>query len=147
MLTRFIFLMLVACATHAADIAPFSSDGCSAFPDGTIHHQQLWHGCCVAHDLAYWQGGDYAQRLAADVELRQCVAALGQQSVAGIMLLGVRVGGSPWWPTKFRWGYGWPYLRGYKPLSEKERLAVQKKWPQSFLQPLSDQSNYLKTTE
>lgn len=29
------------------------------------------------------------------------------------MLSGVRVGGSPYWPTKFRWGYGWSYPHGY----------------------------------
>ena len=41
------------------------------------------------------------------------------------MLGGVRVGGSPYWPTQFRWGYGWPYPRGYQALSPDERtLAV-----------------------
>lgn len=28
-----------------------------------------------------------------------------------LMLAGVRVGGAPWWPTPFRWGYGWPWPR------------------------------------
>jgi len=37
---------------------------------------------------------------------------------------GVRIGGSPYWPTKFRWGYGWPYLRGYKPLTFEEKIQL-----------------------
>ena len=41
----------------AADIAPFTSDGCSSFPDGTPANQSLWLECCVRHDLAYWRGG------------------------------------------------------------------------------------------
>jgi hypothetical protein len=40
------------------------------------------------------------------------------------MLAGVRVGGSPYFPTTYRWGYGWPYPRGYKPLSEEEIQEV-----------------------
>mgnify|MGYP006979921965 CR=1 FL=1 len=28
-------------------------------------------------------------------------------------------------PTPFRWGYGWPYPRGYKVLSESERQQVE----------------------
>jgi len=27
------------------------------------------------------------------------------------MFVGVRVGGTPYLPISFRWGYGWPYLR------------------------------------
>ena len=37
------------------------------------------------------------------------------------MYLGVRAGGSPYWPASYRWGYGWPYGRGYRPLTEDER--------------------------
>ena len=47
--------------------------------------------------------------------------------IAAIMLAGVRVGASPYWPTRFRWGYGWPYFRGYKPLSTSEKRAVKAK--------------------
>ena len=47
-----------------------------------------------------------------------------QPEIAEAMLRGVRVGGSPYWPTSFRWGYGWPYFRGYKPLSPDEQAAV-----------------------
>jgi hypothetical protein len=40
------------------------------------------------------------------------------------MLAGVRVGGSPLFPTSYRWGYGWSYQRGYQPLSEREKRQV-----------------------
>ena len=43
------------------------------------------------------------------------------------MLAGVRVGGSPWLPTQFRWAYGWPYLRGYKEVDEDEAQQVAEK--------------------
>jgi hypothetical protein len=36
------------------------------------------------------------------------------------MYEGVRAGGSPWWPTRYRWAYGWPYGRGYQELSDEE---------------------------
>lgn len=106
--------------SHAEEIRPFTSDGCSAFPDGTLQQQQLWLSCCTEHDRAYWQGGSYQQRLEADLALEQCVAAVGEPIIATLMLSGVRVGGSPYWPTPFRWGYGWPYPHGYD--SDEENI-------------------------
>jgi hypothetical protein len=81
---------------------------------GTGEHKALWQECCTAHDLAYWQGGSYQQRLQADRQLQQCVTKVGQKDIARLMLAGVRVGGTPVLPTSFRWGYGWPYPRGYR---------------------------------
>lgn len=105
---------------HAAELKPFESDGCSAFPDGTPLQQQLWLHCCVAHDLAYWKGGTYTERLQVDRELQACVHGVGEPEIARLMLEGVRVGGTPWLPTRFRWGYGWPWPRGYRALSAEE---------------------------
>jgi hypothetical protein len=98
---------------YAEEIKPFTSDGCSAFPDGTYEQKQLWLACCAVHDKAYWRGGTYQQRLDADLALKHCVAEVGEPLIAELMLAGVRVGGSPYWPTKFRWGYGWSYFHGY----------------------------------
>ena len=98
---------------YAEEIKPFTSDGCSAFPDGTYEQKQLWLACCTVHDKAYWRGGTYQQRLNADLALKNCVAEVGEPLIAELMLAGVRVGGSPYWPTKFRWGYGWSYPHGY----------------------------------
>ena len=114
---------LSACADDEA-IRPFTSDGCSAFPDGTFAQKTLWLSCCTTHDIAYWQGGTHEQRLQADKALRVCVEEVGEPAIAALMLAGVRVGGTPYLPTKFRWSYGWPYPRGYKALSESEMKQV-----------------------
>ena len=116
---------LSACSTN--DLKPFTTDGCSSFPDGTMQQQTLWLNCCIKHDLSYWKGGTYEERLAADLALEQCVANIGESNVAKIMLAGVRVGGSPYWPTPYRWGYGWPYLRGYSKLTAVEKQQIQQK--------------------
>ena len=110
----------------ATELKPFTTDGCSAFPDGTLDQQSLWIECCIRHDLAYWKGGTYDERLEADQSLESCVSRVGEPEIAQLMLAGVRVGGSPYFPTTYRWGYGWPYPRGYKALSKEERLEVQK---------------------
>ena len=113
LISLFFLLNTLTTSASAEEIRPFSSDGCSAFPDGTYFQQQLWLSCCTVHDQAYWQGGSYPQRLEADLALRSCVAAVGEPLIAELMLAGVRVGGSPYWPTQFRWGYRWPYFHGY----------------------------------
>jgi hypothetical protein len=114
-----------SCASQQT-LRPFTTDGCSEFPDGTARHRTLWQQCCIAHDRRYWAGGTYDERAAADRELERCVAAVGEPEVAALMLAGVRVGGSPYWPTRFRWGYGWPWPRGYRALSDTEREQAQR---------------------
>ncbi len=119
-------LLLVAAQGCAADkqLRPFTTDGCSEFPDGTPSQKTLWRSCCIEHDRAYWLGGTYAERVAADKALQQCVASVGEARIGALMLGGVRVGGSPFWPTRFRWGYGWPWPRGYRSLTPEERAQV-----------------------
>ncbi len=126
--TILIVLLLTVMATKGftSTIKPFSSDGCSAFPDGTPWQQQLWLSCCHHHDFAYWKGGTYLERKEADHELQRCVATIGEPEIANLMLAGVRVGGTPFLPTSFRWGYGWPYPRFYRKLSLEEQKAVDK---------------------
>ncbi len=143
-----VFLLLLALPCRATELAPFTTDGCSLFPEGTLDQQQLWLECCTAHDLAYWQGGTYEQRLNADEALQLCVAQAGEEEIAELMLAGVRVGGSPYWITTYRWGYGWPYWngwqpRGYKALTLEERRTVeeqlqrQQATPHSQLPPVT----------
>ena len=120
----FITCLLVASAC-SNELSPFTSDGCSAFPDGTPVQNTLWLSCCEAHDYSYWQGGSYQQRVDADEALRSCVAQTGQPAIAKLMLAGVRVGGTPFLPTTFRWGYGWGYPRGYKALSQHELQQIE----------------------
>ena len=118
-------------------------DGCSVFPDGTIAHQSLWAHCCIRHDIAYWQGGTYEERLKADQSLEQCVTRVGEPDIAKLMLTGVRAGGSPYFPTSYRWGYGWPYPRTYKALTEDEKVEVKNKLNslEILIKSINDQLN------
>ena len=109
----------------SAELKPFTSDGCSAFPDGTIGQSELWLKCCTAHDWLYWRGGTYKERLRADEQLKSCVSELGEPEIALLMLAGVRVGGTPFLSTTFRWGYGWRYPRLYSPLTHQEQMQVE----------------------
>ncbi|KPH93545.1 hypothetical protein AMS58_16775 [Pseudoalteromonas porphyrae] len=126
---RYIFTLLffiISYSAHSEEIKPFTSDGCSAFPDGTFEQKELWLNCCTEHDYAYWQGGTYEQRLTADQQLQHCVAQVGEPAIAQLMLAGVRVGGSPYLPTSFRWGYGWSYPRWYQPLTDDEKQQIKR---------------------
>lgn len=141
------FLFLLSSATASADeLKPFTTDGCSVFPDGSIKHQSLWVNCCIRHDLAYWKGGTYDERLVADQTLQQCVASVGEPEIAQIMLAGVRVGGSPYFPTFYRWGYGWDFPRGYQGLSESEQQQVKNRI-QMFMMMIDGISDELKLTD
>lgn len=125
--------LLLPRSAAAAELSPFESDGCSAFPDGTPWQNDLWLDCCVAHDYAYWKGGTLAEREAADLALQTCVAAVGEPQIARLMLAGVQVGGTPYLPTRFRWGYGWPFPRGYRALTKEEQAQVE--WLSTARQP------------
>lgn len=121
-LLAWLFIALFLAPLQAAGIKPFSSDGCSLFPDGTPADRQKWCGCCFEHDISYWQGGTEKEREAADAVLRDCVLArTGDKVLAESMYAGVRVGGHPVSVMWYRWGYGWELGRGYKPLTEAER--------------------------
>ncbi len=83
--------------------ANFKSDGCTDFPN------KDYLDCCVQHDLAYFKGGSWTARWRADGQLRKCVAAKNgwwHKPVSLVMWSGVRIGGVPFLPTKFRWGFG-----------------------------------------
>ena len=86
---------------------PFKSDGCSCVPDLDIET------CCLDHDRAYWCGGARWQKLQADHDFRQCIRDADRQKIAALYFMGVRVGGSPYLPTPWRWGFGWSYPKGY----------------------------------
>ena len=119
-----LILIFSSSICYSETIKPFTSDGCSAFPDGTLDQKELWLSCCTKHDITYWQGGSYQQRLNADITLKQCVSSAGKPVIAELMLSGVRVGGSPYWPTKFRWGYGYSYPHGYTPEENNEEKTM-----------------------
>ncbi|MDH5612893.1 MAG: FAD-binding oxidoreductase [Gammaproteobacteria bacterium] len=122
-----LLLLINPISLIADNLTSFTTDGCSVFPDGTVKQQSLWLDCCIRHDLAYWVGGSYQERQQADLALENCVAQVGEPEIARIMLAGVRAGGSPYFPTSYRWGYGWPYPRGYQQLSEQELTDISNK--------------------
>ncbi len=106
------------CRAHPAGLpeAAFSTDACSAWPDGDSRL------CCIEHDAAYWCGGSGEARAAADRALRCCVAA--RSGVLGwLMWSGVRVGGHPALPLPWRWGYGRPWPAFYSPASAADPCA------------------------
>jgi len=87
---------------------PFTTDGCSASPDGR------WKQCCIEHDIAYWCGGDAQARRHADEVFRRCVAEkTGNAPLACLMYGTLRLSGAPWLPFPWRWAYGWDGIRGY----------------------------------
>jgi hypothetical protein len=107
----------------------FESDGCSLFPDGD------YRDCCVQHDLSYFSGGSWKARWRADDQLRKCVAGkrgFQHKPLSFLMWFGVRIGGVPWLPTPFRWGFG------RKP---EVRPASNSGWPSATdpMRPASDE--------
>ena len=117
-------ILLCMTRSNADELAPFTTDGCSLFPNGNPLHKSLWLQCCIQHDMAYWQGGTREQRLAADLALEQCVTKVGEPKIATTMLAGVRAGGTPYLPSSFKWGYGWSITRGYQALTTEEQQQV-----------------------
>lgn len=102
------------CSSTETGLQPFTSDGCSLFPDGTFSQPEAWQHCCYQHDQNYWPGGSSKARLLADSELARCVVQAGYPFTAKLMYAGVRAGGTPYLPTPFRWGYGWPWFHNYE---------------------------------
>jgi len=122
---RMVVLLFVSCVLLACDsrtgLKPFESDGCSLFPDSDEIAHVDWCSCCFEHDMAYWRGGTEAERLAADEALKQCVMNKTTNSaLANVVYDGVRFGGSPYFYTWYRWGYGWKYDRKYQTLTLAE---------------------------
>lgn len=89
------------------------SDGCSA-PKLIKPTVDKWHvftpketACCVVHDKAYYYGGSYEARLAADRMLRACfVKASGSTLFAEGVFLAVRGGGGPEGMQPYSWDNG-----------------------------------------
>ena len=114
-----------ACKNEEMKLSDFTSDGCSLFIDGTFEDPDLWKECCLKHDIAYWQGGTEEEREAADIAFRECVKKkTGNAELAELMYQAVRKGGDPYFPTWYRWGYGWPIGRGYRALTVAEKDLV-----------------------
>lgn len=109
------------------EMRPFSTDGCSHFPDRSKVDESDWCECCVQHDFAYWRGGNAEARLRADKALSDCVQlASGNKGLSNLMFAGVRAGGGPYFYTSYRWGYGWAFGKGYADLTPEETAQADK---------------------
>ena len=90
----------------------------------------------MRHDVSYWRGGSAEERQLADGELRACVLERSSRPpLAALMYCGVRLGGTPWLPTGFRWAYGWGYGRGYAALTPDEQEQAAQKLAANPLAP------------
>jgi hypothetical protein len=121
------FLVAACQTTSPPELSVFKSDGCSCFPDGTLADPDLWKPHCRVHDYAYWKGGTCNERKQADLKLRDGIRSEGKPLTAQLAYFGVRIGGTPWLPTPWRWGFGWSgFPRGYRQLSDEEKRQIEK---------------------
>lgn len=103
------------------EIRPFKTDGCTMAPEGTINRPNLFHNCCVEHDLRMWGGGSKKERKAADWGLRTCIRKLAGPGYADIYYNAVRLGRlSPITIRSKRWGNAWYEFDGNRKLSTDE---------------------------
>lgn len=124
-LTLAVASLLSACNSEP-QLRPFTSDGCSLFPDRDLITGDDWCSCCFEHDIAYWKGGTEAEREAADRALQACVTdKTGDATLGALMYEGVQAGGSPYFYNWYRWGYGWDYGRNYQALTPDESARAQ----------------------
>jgi hypothetical protein len=126
--------LFVSASGQANELKPFATDGCSLWIDGTPEQPNLWRHCCVAHDLAYWQGGSEATRKQADDDIQACVTEAQGKGMGNYIYTNVRWGGSPYWMNYYRWGYGWDYFdgmwpRGYKVPTPDEQKQIDQAMP------------------
>ena len=97
------------------------SDGCSGGMSATYAKLEFlhvkygktlpWRQCCVVHDRAYYYGGIEQEKNAADIALKKCVTEVVGNKNLGLILgalmkNAVWIGGIPYFPTTYRWGYG-----------------------------------------
>ena len=119
-LTAALILLATACSTES-ELKAFESDGCSLFPDSSLISESDWCSCCFEHDLQYWRGGTREEREASDRELQRCVLEkTGNAALSRLMYQGVQAGGSPYFYSWYRWGYGWNFERKYQSLTPDE---------------------------
>lgn len=120
-----LLFLLFSCTPQKDYPVPFTTDNCSWWFDGIpFYDPNRWAYCCRRHDLAYWKGGTYTQKVKADNALYSCVVETHTFIVPTLMWSGVQMFGGPYTGMPYRWGYAWPKDRGYKALDEKEQMQI-----------------------
>lgn len=122
---KFIFILVhflfITIARADYPIAPFKTDYCTNYPEGTKTHPELWKHCCLIHDLNFWAGGSTQNRNKSDQNLKNCIHQSGAPITAWMMFLGVRIGSlSPIKYSNKKWGHGWKNRSPYQLLSVDE---------------------------
>ena len=98
----------------------YHSDGCSGGMSATYSKLKFlhakygetlpWRDCCVIHDKAYYYGGSKEEKKMADAVLKECVSKTIGCSNSGLVLGNIMedavwIGGAPYYPTSYRWGF------------------------------------------
>jgi hypothetical protein len=123
----------ISSGTETSQLLPYTSDICSWSPDGSPRNPNLFHDCCVIHDVKYWIGGSAIQRKDADGALYQCVLnQSGSKVIADLYYYVVRMGGVPNSRLPWEWGYGWNTQRGYFELATEEIRQAHKLVPREL---------------
>jgi len=60
----------------------------------------VWSQCCAQHDIAYAEGGNLIDKIAADQALGDCVSAIGGTGMGVLMFVGVSAFGALFWNWK-----------------------------------------------
>lgn len=106
---------------------PFTTDGCSAWPESSIQ------SCCLRHDIDYWCGVGDRQKI--DDSFRRCVWKTKGRAYANVAYFGVRLGGGRFMPFPWRFGYGhrWPFRKAPAPGVIYDVISQSEPSPQSPL--------------
>lgn len=121
-----LFLIILSCSSFGEDsIAPFHTDYCTNFPEGTKVEPEKWKHCCLIHDMFFWAGGSKKARNDADLELQSCVEKAGAPKQAKIMYYAVRLGSySPIKYSSKKWNYAWLDRPSYQPLNATDLTTI-----------------------
>lgn len=123
-------LLLTLCASGPlkaqSSIKPFQTDGCTLFFDGTLKEPELWRDCCVEHDLYYWIGGLKEKQTLADLKLKQCLQNKNAPILSHLMYYAVVLGHFSPIKHRYQWGWGRAKRRNYLPLSDEEKIDLEK---------------------
>jgi hypothetical protein len=131
----FMLIILIPINKAHANLAPFETDYCTYFPEGTLSRPTLWAECCLYHDLKYWIGGTVEEQLASDLKLKSCVEEKANSFYAQMMYQGIRLGHHSPIKSKYRWGWGFNKEGHFNSLTPTQKLLAKSLIEQTNLDP------------